>query len=577
MKQLINKLFCLGMLSFSLCGCSMFDAGLDNTYSESDVKANPAFAEGLLMKAYSNLPSSYSFSEVATDDAVSNDRLNSFRLMASGTWSSLSNPVSHWDNDYEAIAYLNKFLAIAGSVNWSWQSAERDSLFRQKLTGETYALRAFFHLRLLTEHIGPDASGKILGIPYIDRVIDATDNSQWNLQRPHFSETVSRIITDLDSAIILLPMDYSKISDDPDANRVLGTKFVNRITKRIALALKARTYMLAASPAFNGGQYDTGFCKKAADAAAALLNEAPVNGLNALISGVLKDPVFYDADADAANKDILWRQNYTTNDHTLETQNFPPSQFGSGNVNPSQNFVDAFPMANGYPISDPAHGLASIQDSYKNRDPRLSQQVIFNGGTLNKTTNIYTTLDSVNNPDVLNKQNNSTRTGYYLKKLLRPDVRLNPLVGKRHIYPLIRYTELVLIYAEAANEAYGPDNKNSAGFSAREAIRAIRLRAKVGGSSASSDSYLNSLDQSALRSLIRNERRIELSFEGFRFWDLRRWQLDINETAGGMKIEAEAYTPIEVEKRFFKDYMNYAPIPYDQCVKSSLLQQNAGW
>ena len=89
-----------------------------------------------------------------------------------------------------------------------------------------------------------------------------------------------------------------------------------------------------------------------------------------------------------------------------------------------------------------------------------------------------------------------------------------------------------------------------------------------------------------MRELIRNERRLELCFENFRFWDLRRWKVDLdklNETAKGMEIRQVAedgsllYLPLDVEVRNYKDYMYYGPIPYSETQKYSNLQQNAGW
>jgi hypothetical protein len=85
-----------------------------------------------------------------------------------------------------------------------------------------------------------------------------------------------------------------------------------------------------------------------------------------------------------------------------------------------------------------------------------------------------------------------------------------------------------------------------------------------------------------MRQLIRNERRIELSFEGFRFWDLRRWKAPINEPAMGIRkvINADGsatYNKVEVEKRNFADYMYYGPIPYTECLKFSELTQNKDW
>ncbi len=81
-----------------------------------------------------------------------------------------------------------------------------------------------------------------------------------------------------------------------------------------------------------------------------------------------------------------------------------------------------------------------------------------------------------------------------------------------------------------------------------------------------------------MRQLIRNERRIELCFENKRFWDLRRWNADLTETARGMRISGNTYNSnLEVEKRDFKPYMIYGPLPYEDVLKFSNLEQNAGW
>jgi hypothetical protein len=170
--------------------------------------------------------------------------------------------------------------------------------------------------------------------------------------------------------------------------------------------------------------------------------------------------------------------------------------------------------------------------------------------------------------------------------MLRPDVNLNPtaLNTKIHIYNHVRYTELFLIYAEAANQAWGPDaDPNGYGFTPRTIIRAIRKRA---GMTPASDPYLASLTtKEALAGLIQNERRLELCFEGFRFYDLRRWKLNLTETAKGMEIintvvnniPVTTYTQFDVEARNYQPFMYYAPIPNTEVLKNENLLQNQGW
>jgi hypothetical protein len=235
-------------------------------------------------------------------------------------------------------------------------------------------------------------------------------------------------------------------------------------------------------------------------------------------------------------------------------------------------------MADGYPIDD--NGSLYIydpQNPYLNRDPRLQKYIIVNGGSIGSNV-IYT--DYTADMDGVNKvSQKSTRTGYYLKKLLRPDVAI-PVSGtptvQNHYEAYIRVTELFLILAEAQNEIGGPDYKQTGSqMSARDIMRAIRARAL----GVSGDPYLDAISgQEAMRALIRNERRLELCFEGFRMWDLRRWGMDLTETANGYYDDGNGYQQMEVEKRLFSgEKYKYMPIPYSEILKFSELVQNAGW
>jgi hypothetical protein len=148
---------------------------------------------------------------------------------------------------------------------------------------------------------------------------------------------------------------------------------------------------------------------------------------------------------------------------------------------------------------------------------------------------------------------------------------------KKHYEVHMRYTELFLIYAEAANEAYGPDGTGTSGFSARQVIAAIRKRAGI----TQPDNYLNSItSKDDMRTLIRNERRLELCFEGFRFWDLRRWKADLTQTAKGVNINrtSTSFTVVDVEPRAYNnDFMYSGPLPAREVIKFNALIQNKGW
>jgi hypothetical protein len=237
-------------------------------------------------------------------------------------------------------------------------------------------------------------------------------------------------------------------------------------------------------------------------------------------------------------------------------------------------------MANGYPINATGSGY-SANDPYADRDPRLSEYIMYNG-TVYRETEIITGSYSADD-NGLNKIANSTRTGYYLRKLLRDDCNPNSTAQlAQYHYPVyMRFTEIFLAYAEAANEAWGPKGTGSNGYSAYDVIKAIRQRAGIGVGG--NDPYLETCagNPDMMRELIRNERRIELCFENKRFWDMRRWELNLNEPVKGMDVTQVAgnlkYNIIDVETRNYKDYMYYGPIPDGEVQKWSNLDQNTGW
>ncbi len=573
------------ILVFSLVFVScqdMFEPVNDNHSTYERVLRDPTFAEGLLMTAYSKIPTNgLSFNETATDDAVTNDKLSSYLRMATGEWSALFNPVNEWDRCNSAVMYLNEFINVIDSVVWKWTDNELNMLYSKRFYGEAYALKGLFRYHLLQTVGGKDAAGNLLGIPLYE------DKSNFNIPRASFEESVKQIYADFDKALGYLTMDdYKNVNTQDELpagfsgvnitnyNEVFGIRVNQRISGRIVKALKARVALLAASPAFSNN--NPALWENTANLSGVVLQS------NGGISGL--DPNghrFYDAarvdaitliQSGADQKEIIWRR-AIVNSNDREKNNFPPSLFGIATVNPTHNLVESFPMASGLPIDAPASGY-NPNNPYANRDPRLAMYIVCNGGQLSGKT-IRTGEGA--GQDGKDSIATSTRTGYYLKKLLREDVNLNPVSTntKKHFEVHMRYTELFLIYAEAANEAWGPDGRGAFAFSAREVIAALRKRAGI----AQPDTYLASVSSKEdMRQLIRNERRIELCFEGFRFWDLRRWKLNLTEPAKGVNIKNNEITVVEVERRLYdNDYMHYGPIPETEITKYNALVQNQGW
>ena len=589
----------LGMtLSLGLTSCDdLFEPAIENHLGFDYAYEHPDYADNVLGNAYTRLPNgSYSFNDVATDDAVSNDVSNSYRKMTGiDSWTSSSNPIETWRNCRAAIQYINLFLANVDKVNWNSNETVRD-MYHQRYVGEARGLRALFMYYLLRAHGGYDDQGNLLGVPIV--LEPTTVSSDFNALevRASYADCMKQLIEDAEEAIRVLPVDYKDTDNETETvncfgktytvtkatyNRVLGTNFAGRFSGRIARAVLAQAALMAASPAFADGSGVT--YEQAAKYAKNVLD------LNGGVSGIDTDGLEWYADPNMSNlsggecpKEVMWRTE-KSNNNDLEADNYPPSIYGKGRINPTQNLVDAFPAANGYPIANAKSGF-DAENPYANRDPRLAKYIIFNGQTAGSGSSVINTqADNSANLDGLNKDvSKSTRTGYYMKKLLRQDINLDPNVNSKqnHYTARIRYTELYLDYAEAANEAYGPTG--GSGFSAYDVIKAIRQRAGIKDENGQ-DPYLESIknDKDKMRELIRNERRIELCFEGFRFWDLRRWKLDITEEAKGVSITnvgaGKKYETISVEKRNFKENGYYGPVPYDQILNFPSLTQNKGW
>ena len=563
MKNINILFFALGIIVIT-SGCDKFlELEPGNDLSKDLILADPAKTEGILLNAYAALPSSIDLSDVATDNAVSNVKGNSLTQMATGEWKATNYPLSTWSSSYKNITYINLFLSMVDKVEWSWESTWQNKEFAKKLKGEAYGLRAFYEFQLLVTHSGKANDGSYMGFPVIADYITANDNWQ-DIKRGTYSECFNLIKNDLDSALKYLPAVYSdKPASDPlksDYDKVYGTRFKNRLNGEAAMFLKAKLLLHAASPAFSETNVTT--YADAANAAAALINLPSVGGLNKLTTARIEYYLL------PSNTDILWRRNQSTNSSSLEANNFPPSLYGRGQVNPSQNFVDAFPMKNGYPILYGSSGFDAATP-YLNRDPRLAKYVIYNGATFKNVIN------TVSDPkDGFNAVETSTRTGYYLRKHLFSTVNLTPgsVQGQTHFFTLMRYTEAFLMYTEAANQAWGPDGDGGAnGFTARTVIAKIRSTAGI-----TTDSYLPLVtSKEAMDHLIRNERRIELSFEGSRFWDIRRWN-ELSKMKEPVKGTTNGgLTSLDVEPREYSDYMIYGPVP-DSEVKKGLIQ-NSGW
>ena len=597
--------YLIGLLVF--CSCDdMFEPADENNRQEEAMYEESKYADGLLMYGYGRLPYlTTTQTDIATDDAVTNQKNSSYLNMATGTWAADNDPMSQWNNCKDGIQYINLFLSKVEKVKWAPSAKSKQQMFIDRLKGEAFGLRALFYYYLLMAHGGYADDGILYGVPLLTVAEDGS--SDFNQPRATFAECVQQCYADCDSAIALLPAEYANIKTDSEIpakykelgayltnyNLVFGDKAKGLLSGKVAEAIKAQVALLAASPAFRD-QSGVSSEEAARLCANVLKRNGGMEGFDPTGNKDWFMSAYKTMIETTENPEILWREDRRKN-ASQETENFPPTVYGNGRVNPSQNLVDAFPMRNGLPITDARSGY-NPQDPYTGRDPRLAETVLYNGMTLRKTEIITGRYPNNNNEsfDNINDNSYSTRTGYYLKKLLRDDVNplTSSLIEQQHIYPRIRYTEIYLAYAEAANDAWGPKVDGAGvGFSAYDVIKAIRERAglatdEIGMPLPEGDTYLEecAADKTKMTNLIRNERRIELCFENKRFWDLRRWQMPINESVKGMQIDRNettgelTYTIINVEDRNFdSSYQWYGPIPKSEVLKWSNLKQNKGW
>lgn len=566
----MNKYIALMVLLLGLTSCNNFlEVDEDNVWTREEIIKNPIRAEGILLKAYVSIPDEWVREDVATDDAVTNVLSNSKLKAATGSWASNSNPFSRWENCYEAIQYINLFLdEYVDVVDWDKDPAISQA-YRTRLKGEAYGLRAYYYFDILKNHSGiGKSSGNYMGFP----ILRNFQGQVVEIPRATFANSVAFILSDIETALGLLPARYEDGEGDPVYNQVNGKIFDQRICGDVLRMLKAQVLLLAASPAYAEATDDSG--RPVAtweDAAMAAGDLIKANGGLDLLKDGRCEYYLYDEENRKAHPDMLWRKSVSGDKtYSLEQSYFPPSLYGNGEINPSENLVSCFPDANGVPIDDPAT-IYDKSDPYANRDPRLGQYILYNGSSLkNQTINTLT-----GSQDGINMTEKSTRTGYYLRKHTNPNVSLNPgnTSGAYHFYPLMRYTELFLIYAEAANNAWGPkSDPKGYGFTAYDVMKKLRQTAGI-----VNDQYIDrvSTDARSMDGFIRNERRIELCFEGKRFWDIRRW----NDVAT-MQTPVEGLMPdgvktTKVEDRVYQDYMIYGPVPYKDARLG--VEQNIGW
>lgn len=534
----------------------------DTTLSYEEIFKNPHGAAGFLNNAYNTIPDGFNqvgnaLFACASDEAVMSESSSLIHLFTSNSISTSNNPDDVWDAMYEGIRKCNIFLKELdpdSGLIVKYNSINADE--RDNYRGQALFLRAYFHFELLKRY---------QNIFYVRKVLDPYNEDEvFNVKQCDFQEAADSIVQDCDSAMLYLPM---VITDDAN---------LGRPTKAAPMALKSRVLLYAASP-LNNPTDDKTLWQKAEDAAADLYNEKSDLGL-----GLMSKSDYASIFTTPYNKEVIFAtEAYSRND--IESNNFPISAQGKGYTNPTQNLVDAFVMS-GTSYSDPMKNY-DPEHPYEGRELRFAATVLYNGASFKDTT-LYTYEGAT---DGLYATSTATKTGYYMKKFISPDISLQK--GETSIKPWIifRFAEIILNYAEARNEVL--DNPNDKTL--HDLLNLIRNRAGLRPFRNSSE-YIKDKDE--MREYIKKERQVELALEGHRYWDLRRWKdLDkLNESAMGMKIEKSdsldtngnhvykyTYTPFTAEERQFNTKLYWYPIPRREVLKYKskgiIIKQNSGW
>lgn len=574
------KYLTISALLFLVVSCKKFmEPQLDNYKSLDYVLQSKNDFIGVLYNTYLGIPTRISFTyEAATDNAITNNENTTSSRAARGGVSAQSNPFGDvWGTDYTYLNRINYYIShmvlnfgnpVPTPVKFDVNAVVNLQTFNFTL-GEAFFLRAWYQFDLLQKYGGVGVDGKVYGFPITTKYLEATD--VLDLPRNTYQECVQQIANDCDSAVKYLPLVFSKatgIRPDglvTDAGHACGMA---------AKALKARTYLYAASPAFNIAN-DATLWDKAAAAAAdaiALSNGGPVTGFDDLLTFANYFNKNNLNNNNYTNKDIFFRGPINTGVTTYESENFPSrANSGRGTFNPTQNLVDAFPMVDGYPKGTSPTKPYDPLNVATNRDPRLDLFVVRNGENIFGLSPVNTLAGGT---DAYGSDVNATKSGYYLQKLLDPAVSLKSgaTVTTTFAAILLAKPELYLNFAEAAIRITGNPDTKVYGYSAREVLAKIRNRSLGAGK----DLYLPIVSGSAaFLDIVLNERRVELCFEDFRFWDLRRLSKGAADLGALNTPVYGIYSASPIESRSYKS--PYLPMPYAEILKTTKLVNNVGY
>lgn len=492
MKNKILTLCAAMALAVGATSCVDLDTAPLDQKSDATMWQTVEDAEQAVSVLYQYLPSAMwqNDEDVYTDNAVHGIKW-AVGQRAHGVWNTTD---FAWSSEYTYIRYANLVFANIDKVEGLSDSD------RNNILGQAYFFRAMIYADLIRQ---------FGDVPYVDKPLELSE--QDGITRTDWKEVYDHVMSDYDNAISMLPV-------QPSAS--------GRVNKAVAQAYKAKIALYFANPECPHSVAD-GY-QVAAQNAKAVMDSGLYDLYDGDYSGDAKNytgkyaEMFWDLNIDNSREGMLVTYNISSlgeGSYFIGFEAFP--KLGWGGLNPTQSYVDCFEDCEGAPIAeskiyDPLHPEL-------NRDPRLCVNVLFSGQTLYGRTVNTTPLPSSGDTALYPVGcGDATLTGYHARKWLDPATDPGQ-AGWDHnaASACMRYTEVLLMYAEAMNEM---SDRPQEAFDAVNKVRARVGMPPLQKTDASLPTYCASQD--ALRQRIRNEWRVEFGFEGdHRQWDARRWNI----------------------------------------------------
>ncbi len=566
-------------------GCSDFLDTRQDVYDTMDrLRTRASTLNNFAAAYYTPMQSGFSVIDdnlfaTASDEAMQAAEVSDVSVFNKGIISPERNPLSYlYDKYYEGIRAAHFFLDYARDGE-KLLAQNRDTSTVYNSDGTIYSTdkpkaykRDVINLewqraeaRIAEAYYYAELSKMYGGVPII-----GDDVSNPTMTVATYDEVVEHIVKLIDDNADKVNLDWRvalPVTEDNEIADVQNWNFrdnVGRFDKTSALAIKARVLLYAASPRNNSENVQTKW-ERAAAAAADVINLRKVIFERGF--GFGEDAKTYPSWHMPANRNYAsyFQGNNATKDvesiflirqaasNELEVKNYPVgTRGGNSGVCPSQNLVDAYEYI----------GKQTI-NPYENRDPRMAATVVYNGSSWNGVND----FDQSPAGQFSQKAKGASKTGYYLKKFLASNLNLIEGGMTDHIWVSYRYAEVLLNYAEAMNEAYGPDaDPKGYGMTAREALMEVR------NSASTLLPEVVAASKADFRNAIKAERRVELAFEDHRYWDLIRWKdaaSVLNKPIKGMVIKKNnlggyVYSPTTVQTRTFEEKQYYLPFSREE-------------